>query len=260
MNDEIKQHIRNAVRSGTRLDGRKPLELRPIKIETGFISTAEGSARVKFGDAEVLAGVKMAIEKPYPDTPEDGVLMVNSELLPLSHPDFESGPPSIESIETARVIDRGIRESKALDTKKLCITKAEKVWTIAIDVVPINYDGNLIDMGGFAAILALKSTTMPEVKDGVVDYHKKSKTKLELKSIPIPITVGKIGDIYIVDPSFEEEKALDGRLTITTLDENKLCALQKGGNSPLTQKDIDKMVEIAFEKAAELRKKVLEVK
>jgi exosome complex component RRP42 len=156
MNRNIKEHVRNSLKKGVRLDGRKPLEVRPIIVETGFISTAEGSARIKFGDADVIAGVKMAIEKPFPDTPEDGVLMVNSELLPISNPDFESGPPSNASIETARVIDRGIRESKTLDTKHLCIEKGEKVWTIAIDIVPINYDGNLVDMGGLAAMIALR--------------------------------------------------------------------------------------------------------
>jgi exosome complex component RRP42 len=179
-------------------------------------------------------------------------------LLPLSNPDFESGPPSAASIETARVIDRGIRESKALDTKGLCITKGEKVWTIAIDIVPINYDGNLIGMGGFAALAALLSARMPEVVDGKVDYHKRTNVSLKLNSLPIPITVGKMGDIFVVDPTAEEEKVLDVRLTVTTLDDKNLCALQKGGDAPLSKEDIDKMVDIAFEKASILRKKLKE--
>ncbi len=205
MNHEMKEHIKQALRKGKRIDGRAPLDLRKITIETGFLSTAEGSARVKCGNAEVIAGVKMAMEKPYDDTPEDGVLMVNSELLPMSNPDFESGPPSIESIETARVIDRGIRESKAMDTKKLCITKGEKVWTVAIDIVPINYDGKVIDLGGLAAMAALKTTRFPTVEeDGTVDYHKRSDKILEMRFFPIPITVSKIGDIFVVDPTAEE--------------------------------------------------------
>jgi len=190
MNHEVKEHIRNALKKGIRIDGRKLEELRPISIETGFLSTAEGSAKIIFGDAEVLAGVKMAIEKPYPDTPEDGVLMVGAELLPLSNPEFESGPPSIESIETARVIDRGIRESKAFNTKSLCLEKGEKVWTVAIDIVPLNYDGNLIDMGGLAALAALKNARFPKMnEDGTVDYHVKTDKTLELQKMPVPITV-----------------------------------------------------------------------
>ncbi|MCF7872266.1 exosome complex protein Rrp42 [Candidatus Woesearchaeota archaeon] len=260
MNQEMKEHIKQALKQGKRLDGRALDEVRPIKIETGIISTAEGSAKVKFGNAEVLAGVKMAIEKPYPDTPEDGVLMVNAELLPLSSPEFESGPPSIESIETARVIDRGIRESKTLDTKSLCIEKGEKVWSVALDIVPINFDGNLIDMGGLAAVAAIKTARFPNVdKEGNVDYHKRSDKKLEMVNTPIPITICKVGDLFIVDPTEEEERAVDTRLTITTLDENTVCALQKGGDAPLKTEDIKTMVDLAFQTANKIRKSLEEV-
>ena len=260
MNHEVKEHIKNALKKGIRLDGRKLEELRDIKIETGFLATAEGSAKIIFGDAEVLAGVKMAIEKPYPDTPEDGVLMVNSELLPLSSPDFESGPPSIESIETARVIDRGIRESKAFNTKSLCLEKGEKVWTVAIDVVPINYDGNLIDIGGFAALAALKNARFPKLEeDETIDYHTKTDKTLELQKLPIPITICKIGDTLIVDPTAEEEKAVDARLTVTVLDDEKICALQKGGDHPLTMKDVEQMVDLAIKTSKTLRNKLNEV-
>jgi exosome complex component RRP42 len=256
MNRNIREHVRNNLKKGIRPDGRKPHEVREIKVETGFLSTAEGSARVKFGDAEVLAGVKMALEKPYPDTPEDGVLMVNSELLPLSNPDFESGPPSNASIETARVIDRGIRESRTLDTKSLCILKGEKVWTIAIDVVPINYDGNLVDMGGLAALIALKNARFPFVKeDGSLDYHQKTDQKVTLRRLPIPVTICKVGDFLIVDPTDDEENTIDARLTVTVLEDDKICALQKGGDGSLTTEDINKMVDLAVEISKDLRKK-----
>ncbi len=259
MNRNIREHVRNNLKKGIRPDGRKLHEIREIKVETGFLSTAEGSARIKFGDAEVIAGVKMALEKPYADTPEDGVLMVNSELLPLSNPDFESGPPSAASIETARVIDRGIRESKTLDTKSLCLVKGEKVWTIAIDIVPINYDGNLIDMGGLAALVALKTARFPVVKeDGTVEYHKRSDKKVTLRRLPIPVTICKVGDLLIVDPTDDEENTIDARLTITVLEDNKICALQKGGDGVLTIDDINKMVDLAIEISAEIRKKFVE--
>ncbi|MGV8168600.1 MAG: exosome complex protein Rrp42 [Candidatus Nanoarchaeia archaeon] len=259
MNRNIKEHVRNNLKRGVRSDGRKPNEVRKITVETGFISTAEGSARIKFGDAEVLAGVKMNLEKPFPDTPEDGVLMVNSELLPISNPDFESGPPSNASIETARVIDRGIRESKTLDTKSLCVTRGEKVWTIAIDIVPLNYDGNLIDMGGLAAMVALKNARYPVVKeDGTIEYHEKTNKKLELRRIPIPVTVCKIGDLFLVDPTDDEENTIDARLTITMLEDDKVCALQKGGDGSLTAEDIAKMLEIATEVSKQIRKTFME--
>jgi len=259
MNRNIKEHVKNSLKKGIRADGRKPDELRKITIETGFISTAEGSARIKFGDAEVLAGVKMALEKPYADTPEDGVLMVNSELLPISNPDFEAGPPSYASIETARVIDRGIRESKTLDTKSLCVIKGEKAWAIAIDIVPLNYDGNLIDMGGLAAMIALKNAKYPLVKeDGTVDYHTRTDKRLTLNRIPIPVTICKVGDIFLVDATDDEENTIDARLTITVLEDDKICALQKGGDGSLTSQDIAKMIELATVVSKQIRKVFME--
>ncbi|HME87067.1 MAG TPA: RNA-binding protein, partial [Candidatus Nanoarchaeia archaeon] len=115
---------------GIRFDGRKPDEFRKMKIEYGVTATAEGSARVTLGDTVVMAGVKMEIGKPYPDTPDQGGLMVGAELLALASPEFESGPPSEWAVEVARVVDRGIRESHAIDVHKLLIKSGEQAWTV----------------------------------------------------------------------------------------------------------------------------------
>ena len=92
-----------------------------------------------------MAGVKLSIEKTYNDTPNEGGIMVNAELTPMSSPMYEPGPPQIKAIELSRVIDRGVREAKAIDVKKLCITPGEKAWFIIIDIVTVNDAGNLFD-------------------------------------------------------------------------------------------------------------------
>jgi len=85
---------------------------------------------------------------------------------------------------------------------------------------------------------------------------KKTNKKLDMKDFPVTITVLKIGDHFIVDPDSEEEKAMDARLSVASLSDGTLCALQKGGDHPLTSEDINKMVDIALEKSKELRKLV----
>src|SRR3989338_5205943 len=106
MNNELKNHIIKLLDANIRLDGRTALQYRtPMKVELGVSSTAEGSARVTIGDTEVIAGVKLEIGKPYPDTPDQGTIIVCAELLALSNPDFEPGPPGMQSIELARVVD-----------------------------------------------------------------------------------------------------------------------------------------------------------
>ena len=84
---------------GKRIDDRTPETYREIKIQLGVIEKANGSAQVFLGKSKVLAGVKIETGEPFPDTPEEGVLTVNAELVPLASPLFEAGPPGEAAIE-----------------------------------------------------------------------------------------------------------------------------------------------------------------
>ena len=249
----LKSQILRSLGEDLRFDGRKPAEWRKVEVEYGISKNAEGSARVKFGDTEVLAGVKLSIGTPYSDTPDQGALMVEAELTPMSNPEFETGPPDIQAIELARVVDRGIRESKAIDVKKLCIKEGEKCWMVSIDVVTINDAGNLIDAAGLAAIAALKDAKFPKLVDDKIEYKEKTKTAIPLLKEPIPVTVIKIGDKLIVDPTTEEDRVIDARLTVTSTEKGKVCSLQKGGVGTISVDDFSKMIDLGLEKAKELR-------
>ena len=127
MYKDLREHIIKLFDSDKRLDGRKLTDYRqPLKVDVDVTPTAEGSARVTLGKTELIVGVKVEVMEPYPDVPDAGSIMVGAELLPLSSPEFEPGPPGIEAIELARVVDRGIRESKVIDFKKLCIKEGRK--------------------------------------------------------------------------------------------------------------------------------------
>ncbi len=257
MDNALKEHISEALGKGLRLDGRKLDEFRPISIEVGKVATAEGSAEIRCGETHVVVGVKMEVGKPYSDRPDSGTLMVNAELRPISNPLFETGPPTIESIEVARVIDRTIRESKTIDEKKLCIKAGEKVWMANIDVCPLNHDGNLIDIGALAALAALKDTKMPKIDaNGQADYHEHTDEGLALESFPVAVTIVKIGSNLLVDPTDEEMRVADARLTVGSLEDGRICALQKGGDGPLTIDDIERMIDLAITTGKELRKLV----
>ena len=249
-----KKHILDYLKNNIRYDGRKKEEYRQIEVETGITKSAEGSARVKMGDTEVLAGIKFEVGKPYPDKQDSGTMMVNAELIPLSSSKFESGPPGIKAIELARVVDRGVRESGAIDYKKLCIEPGELVWTVIVDIVPINEAGNLFDASALAVLLAIKDARMPKLDGKKIDYKSKTKEKLPIVAEPISVTVLKIGEHYIVDPISDEEEVIDTRLTIAFTKENTICAMQKGGEQPLSRKDIESMIELAEKKSKELRK------
>ncbi len=254
-----KETIAQLAKENMRLDGRTLQEIRqPIMIETNISWTAEGSARVQIGETVVMAGVKLSLEKPYNDTPDEGGIMVNAELSPLSRPEFEAGPPGIKAVELARVVDRSIREAKAIDLKKLCIEPGEKAWFVIVDIVSINDDGNLLDVAGLATLAALKTAKFPVVdpETGAIDYKQKTNQSLPLTKEPLPVTVYKVNGTLLVDPSREEEKAYEARLTVGSDAKGTISALQKGGEVPLAIEEIGKMIDLALEKASFLRKEL----
>ncbi len=249
------EYIMNLASKGMRIDNRKPEDFREIKLEKGVTGNAEGSARIRMGKTEIMVGIKMGVGVPFPDSQDKGVLIVGAEFSPIASPDFEKGPPRENAIELARIVDRGIRESKAIDLEKLCIKEKEKVWMVFIDIHILNHDGNLIDAAGLAAIQALLDAKMPEYleKEDKVSYEKRTKPLL-VKSKPIPVTVAKMGGNLFIDPSLEEENAMDTRLIVGTKDNGNICALQKGGVEALKIEEIDRIFELATRKAEELRK------
>lgn len=254
-----KETIAELAKENKRLDGRTLTEFRqPILIETNISWTAEGSARVQLGETVVMAGVKLSIEKPYNDTSDEGGIMVNAELSPIASPEFESGPPSIKAVELARVVDRGIREAKAIDLKKLCITPGEKAWFVIVDIISINDGGNLMDVAGLAALAALKTAKFPVVdaETGAIDYKQKTDKSLPLTKEPLPITIYKVNGTLLVDPTNEEEKAYEARLTVGSDAKGTISALQKGGEAPLSVEEIGHMIDLALEKASFLRKEL----
>src|SRR3989344_3852771 len=174
--------------AGKRFDGRKLLEQRDLSVEYNVSYKAEGSARVKLGKTEVIAGVKIGVGEPYPDSLDKGNLSVSGDLLPLASPRFESGPPKYNSLELTRLVERAIRESGVIDLSKLVIKEGEKVWSVMIDIYPINDDGALIDAASIAAMAALMQTHLPELgEDGRIDYDKKFTKKLVLLENTIPL-------------------------------------------------------------------------
>jgi exosome complex component RRP42 len=240
---------------GKRIDGRKFDEFRKIEIVPNVVKNAEGSALVKLGETEVVAGVKLDIGEPFADTPDEGILIVNAEFSPIASPDFEAGPPGEDAIELARVVDRGIRSSNCVNLKELCIEAGKKVWSVFIDIHIINHKGNLLDASALASLVALMNTKIPKV-EGEKILRGEFEKNLKVQFKPINVSVCKVGDKLFVDPLLEEEDVVEAKLCVSVRDDDKICAIQKQGNKELSVWEIEKMIEIAIEKSKEIRKMV----
>ena len=230
-----KKKITSLLKEGKRTDNREPYEFRDIEVETGVSVNAEGSARVRVGKTEVIVGVKMDVQEPYPDHEDEGTMVVSMEFSQTAGERYESGPPQMDSIEIARVVDRGIRESGFIDWKKLCITEGEKVWSVSIDIYCINDDGNVLDASGIAAVAALRMARFPvyDKKEEKVQFGEFTDDKLPLtEHIPFSMTYYKIGDKFVLDPNRDEEDACEARITLAVSENKKdkmINSMQKGG-------------------------------
>jgi exosome complex component RRP42 len=244
---------------GKRIDGRALDQLRPLKIETGLIQKANGSARVTLGNTQVIAGVKIATGTPFPDTPDKGLLVVNAEILPMASPYAEAGPPSEEAIELARVVDRGVRESEMVDLTKLCLIPAKSVVTVFVDCNVMNVDGNLFDATSYAVVAALRTSKMKKyvVKDEKAEAMEEW-IPVPVERTPVSVTLARIGDRMVVDPNTEEEASMDMRITITTDDDGNICASQKGEASTITPAQVLEAADTSIRVGKQLRDQIIE--
>ncbi|TET07801.1 MAG: exosome complex protein Rrp42 [Candidatus Thorarchaeota archaeon] len=253
--------ISDLLRKGERIDGRGFSEYRDLVIEANVVpAKAEGSALVRLGDTSIVAGVKVLVGDPYSDSPDQGVIMVTAEMSPIASPLFELGPPKEGAIELARVVDRGVRESGTVDTKKLCIEEGKKVYMVFADVYPMEYDGNLIDASSIAVNAALLTTKYSEMKwedDKAVKTGKM--LPLPLNNMAIEHTVSKIDESLVLDPTLKEEFVQDCRLTMAVDKDNKFTAIQKGGGAgPISLELVEKAMDMALETTGDIKKAIVE--
>ncbi|MDI6639549.1 MAG: exosome complex protein Rrp42 [Methanocellales archaeon] len=258
MSDDIiaeirRDYIYNLAKKGERVDGRAFDEYRQIEVETRLIDRAEGSAKVKIGNTQVLVGIKIQPGEPFPDTPDQGAIITNVELAPLASPSFEPGPPDESATELARVVDRGVRESGAIDLAKLCIEKGENIWMVFIDVYVLDHDGNLMDASALGAIAALLNAELPNER-----YELGKDAPLPIDDLPVAVTAAEINGEIMLDPSLDEELIASTQLTVITSKDGSLAGMQKSGVGMLTFDQIHHIIDIASKKAKEIREKYLE--
>nr|GMD12908.1 exosome complex component RRP45A-like isoform X3 [Ipomoea batatas]GMD16321.1 exosome complex component RRP45A-like isoform X3 [Ipomoea batatas]GMD17728.1 exosome complex component RRP45A-like isoform X3 [Ipomoea batatas] len=113
--------------------------------------------------------VTSQLVQPYRDRPNEGSLAIYTEFSPMADPSFEAGRPGESAIELGRVIDRGLRESRAVDTESLCVVAGKWVWSIRIDLQILDNGGNLVDAANIAALAALSTFRRPDCTLGGED-------------------------------------------------------------------------------------------
>ncbi|MFW9968688.1 MAG: exosome complex protein Rrp42 [Candidatus Odinarchaeota archaeon] len=253
-----RDYIISNLKKGERIDDRGLWDYRKFQVKSDVIASAEGSADVSLGNTRIITGLKYEVGEPFPDLPNEGVCTVMAELLPIASPLFERGPPDEQSIELARVVDRGIRHADCVQTKKLCIKEGVSVYILFVDMYVINYQGNLIDAGAVGALTSLLSSHIPEgiwnEEKGEADWTGKYLTGKDIvNELPFAITYGKIEDIIFLDPNLPEELVSDGKISFSVT-EKEITSIQKSGAATYSIDEIKELGKKSLEIGKKLRK------
>ena len=161
-----------------RPDGRRPDELRPITIETGYLKDPEGSALIKAGQTWVLCTASIE-ERVPPFLKESGKGWVTAEyaMLPRATTTRSGRTPNGRAKEIERLIGRSLRA--AVDTSAL----GQRTITIDCDVLQADGGTRTAAITGGWVALALAIRALQK---------KKSLTKNPLLAPIAAISVGVI--------------------------------------------------------------------
>ncbi|KND00790.1 uncharacterized protein SPPG_09154 [Spizellomyces punctatus DAOM BR117] len=274
-----RDYITKGVDVSIRADGRSRLDFRELVLETGMITQASGSCRVTLdGGTDILVGVKVEVGSIEPEVEaeeadiledmeqmdqDDGITMVkdkdrgriicNVECSPSATRIFE--PRDIEDMcnEYSQFMNRVLNGSHGgVDLKALCIIPGSTCWILNIDVLVLDYGGNLLDAIFMATRGALHNTRIPratvEQSDGRVEFDiadEETEIIRGWEDVPLCVSLNKIGYRHIVDAAPLEELCSSARLTVAVNRRGNLCALQKGGHGGIEPSLLAEMVQTA---------------
>lgn len=175
------------------------LETRTVKFA---LERFEGKAvaEVSVGDTRVIGIVTAVVVEPAPERPSEGTLSFVVHLGTLASPAFEAGRGRSRAAELARLLERQIRDSRAIDVEALCIAPGERVWQLRCDVHVLDDQGNVIDAVALAAISALLHFRRADVsikgRDVTVhSYTERAPVPLAIHHIPLCVTFGLFEDV-----------------------------------------------------------------
>ncbi|CAL5183730.1 unnamed protein product [Lathyrus oleraceus] len=258
-----KKFIESALLSELRVDGRGPLDYRKLNIKFG---KDDGSAEVQLGETRVMGFVSGQLVQPYRDRPNEGTLSIFTEFSPMADPSFEPGRPGESAVELGRIVDRGLRESRAIDTESLCILSSKLVWAIRIDIHILDNAGNLVDAANIAALASLMTFRRPECSLGGEDGQQvvvhppevREPLPLIIHHLPIAVTFGFFSNenLVVLDPTYREEAVMTGRMTTTLNANGDVCAIQKPGGQGVSQRVIMHCLKLAHVKAGDITAKI----
>jgi exosome complex component RRP41 len=208
-------------KKGLRLDGRKPEELRSIKIEVGILPNADGSAYIQQGKNKILAGVHgpREMHPKHLALPDRTVLRCRYHMAPFSVQERKSPAPSRRDIELSKVIRQSLEPTIFL----------EYYPRTGIDVFIeiLQADGGTRCASITAASVALADAGIP------------------MRDLVAACSAGKVGDTVVLDLMDTEDKKGNADVPVALMPNlNAITLLQMDGI--LTFEEFEMAVNLAL--------------
>ena len=228
---------------GRRIDGRKPNELRPIRMQVGVLYNANGSALVEYGNTKVLAAVYGPREpqQRHMALPYRAIIRCRYHMAPFSTQERKSPAPSRREIELSKVIREAL--------EPVVMTEMFPRTSIDIFIEVLNADGGTRTASVTAASLALADAGIP------------------MRDLVAGVAVGKVDGVLVLDINEAEDMYGEADMPVAAAPSLGLITLLQL-NGVLTPDEFKKALDMALDginriyqmQKETLKKKYLEVK
>lgn len=145
-----------------------------------------------------------------------------------------------QEVLLARLIEKAIRRSNAIDQESLCIVAGQKCWSVRADVHFLDHDGALVDASCIAVIAALAHFRRPDVsvegeKVTIHTLTERVPVPLSILHHPICVTFSFFhgGETVLTDATLREEQLREGDMTITLNKHAEVCQISKAGGTAI---------------------------
>jgi ribonuclease PH len=217
-----------------RSDGRRPNQIRPVKITPNYLGHAEGSALIDMGETSVLCAVTVEDRVPrFALGSGSGWITAEYGMLPrstLTRTPREQSSRSGRTAEIQRLIGRSLRSVTQLDLL------GER--TLVVDCDVIKADGGTRTAAITGAYVALILAMHKLVQAG-------SLTHIPVHSAVAAISAGILEGTAIVDLNYEEDYRAAADFNIVMTRDGRFVEVQGTGEShPFTRAEMDELLAL----------------
>ena len=230
-----------------------------------MIASASGSSRFCIANSDIIVGIKPEIDEPFSNKPNEGKIEFFVDCSANANLDFEGRGGEELAIEISNCLRLTYSSPHSFDLKSLCILPKHQCWKLYVDILILQCAGNLYDAISLAVKCALFNTRIPRVNSALLDGGSVDLIlsddpldcdRLSIESAPILVTVCKISDQCVVDPSIEEEICSTASVVIG-VSGNKITAMKTISGGSLHPETLDACIDLALKTSLTLNQTLL---